>query len=434
MVVGGGLAGAEAAWQLARAGFRVCLVEMRPVRRTPVHTGDRLAELVCSNSLRGDAPSNAVGLLKQEMARLDSLVIGSARAAAVPAGGALAVDREGFAASVTEAITRHRRIRLERRELTELPQGPAILATGPLTSPPLAEALTRELGESALAFFDAIAPIIADDSLDHQRLFRASRYGKGGADYLNIGLDRAGYETFVGELRAAEKVPFEDFETADLRYFEGCLPIEVMAERGLDTLRYGPMKPVGLTDPGTGRSPHAVVQLRQDDLAAEHWNMVGIQTKLTHGEQKRLFRTLPGLEMARFVRLGMIHRNTFINAPEHLDSKLRLLSRPKLRLAGQMTGVEGYVESAATGLLAARFLAAELRGNDAPPPPLTTALGGLVRHLTARPGARFQPANISWGLIACPLELKRLRPRAQRRAAQAERAVEAITDWAAALE
>jgi len=207
-----------------------------------------------------------------------------------------------------------------------------------------------------------------------------------------------------------------------------------MAERGLDTLRYGPMKPVGLTDPATGRSPHAVVQLRQDDLAAEHWNMVGFQTKLTHGEQKRLFRTLPGLEMARFVRLGMIHRNTFINAPEHLDSKLRLLSRPKLRLAGQMTGVEGYVESAATGLLAARFLAAELRGNDAPPPPLTTALGGLVRHLTARPGARFQPANISWGLIACPLELKRLRPRAQRRAAQAERAVEAITDWAAALE
>jgi len=432
-VVGGGLAGSEAAWQLAEAGVTVRLVEMRPSRPTPVHTTDRLAELVCSNSLRGDAPSNAVGLLKREMAVLDSLIIRAARNAAVPAGGALAVDRDLFAGAVTDAIEAHPGITIERREVTELPPGPAILATGPLTSRALHQELEDLLGEGSLAFFDAVAPIVARDSINRERVFRASRYDKGGDDYLNIPLDRENYELFVAGLLAAERVAFKDFETDELRYFEGCLPIEVMAERGLDTLRHGPMKPVGLVDPSTGRQPWAVVQLRQDDLAAEHWNMVGFQTKLNHAEQKRLFRTLPGLAEARFVRLGMIHRNTFVNAPAHLDGLLRLRVRPQLRLAGQMTGVEGYVESAATGLMAARTLAAELRGSDVRPPPPDTAFGGLVRHLSARSSAGFQPANITWGLIACPPDLRVLRNKRQRREAQTERAQEAIAAWGASL-
>jgi len=429
LVVGGGLAGSEAAWQLAEAGLRVRLVEMRPSRPTPVHTTDRLAELVCSNSLRGDAPSNAVGLLKREMAVLDSLIIRAARTAAVPAGGALAVDRDLFASTVTDAILGHTRITIERSEVTQLPSGPAILATGPLTSPALHLELEQLLGEGSLAFFDAVAPIVARDSTNLETIFRASRYDKGGDDYLNIPLDREGYEAFIAALLAAEKVAFKDFEKDDLRYFEGCLPIEVMAERGLDTLRYGPMKPVGLVDPSTGRQPWAVVQLRQDDLAADHWNMVGFQTKLTHAEQKSIFRTLPGLEEARFVRLGMIHRNTFVNAPAHLDGLLRLRVRPRLRLAGQMTGVEGYVESAATGLMAARMLAMELRGADVQPPPPGTAFGGLVRHLGARSTAGFQPANITWGLIACPPELRAIRKKRERRLAQAETALAAISQW-----
>ncbi len=428
-VVGGGLAGSEAAWQLAEAGIAVDLVEMRPVRPTPVHTTDRLAELVCSNSLRGDAPSNAVGLLKREMETLDSLVIRTARAAAVPAGGALAVDRDLFAGGITDAVTQHQLITIERREVTELPEGPAIIATGPLTSPTLHEELERLLGEGSLAFFDAVAPILADDSIDRDEVFRASRYGKGGNDYLNLPLEHDAYETFIDELLVSEKVAFKEFETEDLHYFEGCLPIEVMAERGRDTLRYGPMKPVGLTDPKTGRQPWAVVQLRQDDLAVDHWNMVGFQTRLTHSEQKRVFRTLPGLKEARFVRLGLIHRNTFINAPDHLDGFLRIVKRPELRLAGQVTGVEGYVESAATGLLAARMLAAELAGFEIGPPPLTTALGGLVRHLTARSSDRFQPANITWGLIACPPDLRVIRKKRERRLAQSERAVQDIATW-----
>jgi methylenetetrahydrofolate--tRNA-(uracil-5-)-methyltransferase len=316
LVVGGGLAGSEAAWQLAEAGVDVELAEMRPVRPTPVHRGDLLAELVCSNSLRGDGPTNAVGVLKAEMEALDSLIIHTARRAAVPAGGALAVDREVFARGVTTAISEHPRITVDRREVEAVPEGPAIIATGPLTSPALHRALDSALGGEALSFYDAVAPIVAADSLDLDRLFRASRYGKGdGADYLNAPLDRRTYDDFVSALLAADKVPLKDFESEDIRYFEGCLPIEVMAERGRDTLRFGPMKPVGLEDPVTGLRPWAVVQLRQDDLAAEHWNLVGFQTKLTHGEQKRIFRALPGLEAARFVRFGMIHRNTFINAP-----------------------------------------------------------------------------------------------------------------------
>jgi methylenetetrahydrofolate--tRNA-(uracil-5-)-methyltransferase len=434
LVVGGGLAGSEAAWQLACSGLDVVIAEMRPLRPTPVHRSDRLAELVCSNSLRGDSPSNAVGLLKREMAALDSLIIHCARETAVPAGGALAVDRERFAQAVTDAVARHPRVALERRELTELPDGPAVVATGPLTSPALHAALERLLGEGALAFYDAVAPIVAADSLDRARLFRGSRYGKGGGDhYLNAAMDQAGYEAFVAALIEAEKQPFKPFELEDIRYFEGCLPIEVMAERGPDTLRFGPMKPVGLVDPATGRRPYAVVQLRQDDLAAEHWNLVGFQTKLKEAEQARVFRTIPGLEQARFVRFGMIHRNTFVNAPAHLDPLLRLHRRPAIRLAGQLTGVEGYVESAATGLLAARLVAAELAGGSPPPPPPDTACGGLVRHLTERGPSGFQPANISWGLIATPPPLAAVRGRRERRERHAEHAVDRIRDWAAAL-
>ena len=434
LVVGGGLAGSEAAWQLAEAGIDVVLAEMRPTRPTPVHQGKLLAELVCSNSLRGDAPTNAVGVLKAEMEALGSLIVGTARRAAVPAGGALAVDRDIFAQAVTAAISEHSRISIDRREVVTVPDGPAIIATGPLTSPALHRALNEELGGEPLSFFDAVAPIVAADSLDMGRLFRASRYGKGdGADYLNSPLDRQAYEDFIDALLEAEKIPFKEFENRDIRYFEGCLPIEVMAERGRDTLRFGPMKPVGLEDPSTGRRPWAVVQLRQDDLAAEHWNLVGFQTKLTHGEQQRIFRTLPGLERARFVRLGMIHRNTFINAPLHLDSALRLRIRPTVRLAGQITGVEGYVESAATGLLAARLLAAEMAGVEPSPPPPETALGGLVRHLTGSNPSTFQPANINWGLMSPPPELATIRNGRDRRLRHAVLAVDSSRAWARSL-
>ena len=433
LVVGGGLAGCEAAWQLAEEGIDVTLVEMRPHRQTAVHRGAGLAELVCSNSLRGDAPTNAVGVLKAEMEILGSLILRCARAAAVPAGGALAVDRTAFSTAVTEAIEAHPKIFLERREVESLPEGPAILATGPLTSPSLHAALDTVLGERALSFFDAIAPIVAADSLDMNQLYSASRYGKGGgSDYLNVPLDREAYERFIDDLLTAEKVPFREFEHDDITYFEGCLPIEVMAERGRETLRFGPMKPVGLEDPATGKRPWAVVQLRRDDLAAEHWNMVGFQTKLTHGEQKRVFSTLPGFADARFVRLGMIHRNTFINAPRFLDRSLRLRQLPQIRLAGQMTGVEGYVESAATGLLAGRGLAAELRGRDEPPPPRETAHGGLLRHLGESDPETFQPSNITWGLMVAPAEAAAKKGRRQRRLAHAERALELVRDWKAA--
>ena len=435
LVVGGGLAGSEAAWQLAEAGVDVELAEMRPHRPTPVHQSDLLAELVCSNSLRGDSPANAVGVLKAEMEAIGSLIIRAARRAAVPAGGALAVDRDIFARSVTAAISEHSRITVDRREVVAIPDGSVIIATGPLTSPALHRALNDELGDEALSFFDAIAPIVAADSLDMNRLFRASRYDKGdGDDYLNSALDRDGYERFIDALLAAEKVRFKEFESRDIRYFEGCLPIEVMAERGRDTLRFGPMKPVGLEDPTTGRRPWAVVQLRQDDIAAEHWNLVGFQTKLTQGEQKRIFRTLPGLEEANFVRLGMIHRNTFINAPLHLDPTLALRTRTSIRLAGQITGVEGYVESAATGLIAARMLVAELGGFEPNPPPPETALGGLVRHLSTSNRASFQPANINWGLMSVPAEVSAIRDRRKRRLQHAAIAVERSHQWALSLE
>jgi len=414
LVVGGGLAGCEAAWQLARMGLKVCLVEMRPLRPTPVHQGDTLAQLVCSNSLRGDNLGNAVGLLKAEMEILDSLIIRTARENAVPAGGALAVDRSSFPAAVTAALEGKEGIRIERREIETLPEGPAILATGPLTSPGLHTALEELLGENSLSFFDALAPVISDDSLDHDILFRASRYDKGeSADYLNIPLDREQYEDFLRELLIGEQVEFKDFEKEDMHYFEGCLPIEIMARRGLDTLRFGPMKPVGLIDPATGERPWAVIQLRQDDAAARQWNMVGFQTKLTRPEQLRVFRMLPGMEKARFVRYGMIHRNTFIRAPAHLDPHLRLRQRPALRVAGQLSGVEGYVESAAMGLWAARSLAGELRGIEIEPP--SGAVGGLIRHLIKSNSEHFQPSNINWGLIPCPEELRHIRRRKERR-------------------
>jgi len=402
IVVGGGLAGSEAAWQLAEAGVPVVLYEMRPHKTTPAHRSQQLAELVCSNSLRSDNPENAVGLLKREMEALGSLIIAAARAWRLPAGDALAVDREQFAAAVTQVLAGHPRITILREEVTELPDPPAIVATGPLTAPALHQALERALGEGSLSFFDAIAPVVAADSLAMDKLFRASRYGKGGGlDYLNAPLTREQYERFVDALLAAEKVPLKEFER-DIPYFEGCLPIEVMAERGRETLRFGPLKPVGLRDPRTGVEPYAVLQLRQDDLAREHYNLVGCQTRMTIPAQKQVFRLIPGLEQARFVRFGMVHRNTFLCAPKFLGPDLQLAGFPGLRLAGQITGVEGYVESAATGLLAALFLLAELSGVPLPPPPTWTAHGGLMRHLRESAPHRFQPANAAWGLMTDP--------------------------------
>jgi methylenetetrahydrofolate--tRNA-(uracil-5-)-methyltransferase len=431
-VVGGGLAGCEAAWQLASAGVGVRLLEMRPATATSAHRTGTLAELVCSNSLRSDNPENAVGLLKREMAALGSLIIAAARAAALPAGDALAVDREVFAAAVQSAVSSHPLVTVAREEIRELPQGLAIIATGPLTSQALHSSLTELLGEDSLSFFDAIAPVVTADSLDMSRLYSASRYGKGGGeDYLNAPLERDEYLGFVQALRSAEKVPLREFER-DIPYFEGCLPVEVMAERGVDTLRYGPMKPVGLRDPRTGRLPYAVVQLRRDDLAAMHWNLVGFQTRMTFGAQQEVLRLIPGLEHARFARLGMIHRNTFICAPRHLDAQLRVKTRPSLRVAGQLTGVEGYVESAATGLIAALLLAAELQGLESPALAAWTVHGGLVRHLTERPPHRFQPANASWGLMVDPpTELPR--ERGARRRACVSAALETVRTWRAAF-
>jgi methylenetetrahydrofolate--tRNA-(uracil-5-)-methyltransferase len=403
-IIGGGLAGSEAAWQAAREGAGVVLHEMRPVRATAAHVTDSLAELVCSNSFRSDdAENNAVGLLHEEMRRAGSLILRAADAHRLPAGGALAVDRHGFAAAVQQALLAEPSIELRREEVSGLPPAEwqsVIIATGPLTSPALAAAIRVESGADALAFFDAIAPIVHRETIDMEKAWFQSRYGKGdGADYVNCPLDKAQYESFVAALLAAEKTEFHDWEK-ETPYFEGCLPIEVMAARGIDTLRYGPMKPVGLRDPRTGRGTYAVVQLRQDNALGTLYNIVGFQTKLKHGEQKRIFRMIPGLDHAEFARLGGLHRNTFINSPKLLDGGLRLKAMPRLRFAGQITGVEGYVESAAIGLLAGRFAAAELRGEMLSPPPETTALGALLRHITAGADARtFQPMNINFGLF-----------------------------------
>ncbi len=427
-IIGGGLAGCEAAWQLARAGTRCVLHEMRPQVGTPAHHTANLAELVCSNSFRADDwQANAVGLLHEEMRRAGSLIMAAADRHRLPAGGALAVDRVAFSEAVTAALAADPHVEIERGEIDGLPPADwtsVIIATGPLTSPALSAALQGVTGTDALAFFDAIAPVIHAHSIDETRAWRQSRYekagpGGSGADYINCGLDRGEYEAFIDAVLAGDKTTFKEWE-ADTPYFEGCLPIEVMAERGRETLRFGPMKPVGLANPHAGGArPHAVVQLRQDNALGTLWNMVGFQTKLKHAEQVRIFRMIPGLEQAEFARLGGVHRNTFVNSPRLLDPLLRLNSAPRFRFAGQITGVEGYVESAAIGLLAGRFAAAEQAGRSITVPPVTTAFGALLAHITGghltsddvEPGSgvsgraaqSFQPMNINFGLFP-PIE------------------------------
>jgi methylenetetrahydrofolate--tRNA-(uracil-5-)-methyltransferase len=432
-VIGGGLAGSEAAWQLANAGVRVRLSEMRGGGdNTPAHETDRLAEMVCSNSFRSDdAEHNAVGLLHQEMRALGSLVMSAADLHRVPAGSALAVDREAFAAAITRAVEQHPNIEVVRERVDTLADHPTIVATGPLTGSQLAQAIAAETGEGALAFFDAIAPIIHRDSIDMDIAWMAARWDKGGKDYINCPLDKPQYEDFVQALVEGEKMPFHDWEK-DTPYFEGCMPIEVMAERGAETLRHGPMKPVGLDNPRTGRWPYAVVQLRQDNALGTLWNMVGFQTKLKHGEQVRIFRTIPGLKNAEFARLGGIHRNSFINSPKLLDGELRLRSKPGVRFAGQITGCEGYVESAAVGLLAARFAASELAGEKLAPPPPETALGALLAHITAGANAEtFQPMNVNFGLMP-PIDGRSRR--ADRKKAYTDRARAALAQWLGTLQ
>jgi methylenetetrahydrofolate--tRNA-(uracil-5-)-methyltransferase len=429
-IIGGGLAGSEAAWQLAEAGLTVRISEMRGGGdKTPAHETDSLAEMVCSNSFRSDdAENNCVGLLHQEMRRMGSLVMRCADATRVPAGSALAVDREGFAAKVTAALAAHPNITIVRERVDYLPDQPTIIATGPLTGSALAEAIASETGRDALAFFDAIAPIVHGDSIDMSVAWKAARWGKGGDDYINCPLTREQYDIFVAALNAGEKTPFKKWEK-DTPYFEGCMPIEVMAERGPETLRFGPLKGVGLDNPQTGRWPYACVQLRQDNASGTLWNMVGFQTKLRHGEQVRIFRTIPALENAEFARLGGIHRNSFIRSPELLDRELRLKSKPCIRFAGQITGCEGYVESAAIGLIAARFAAAEASGTSLPAPPNTTALGALLGHITGEANpATFQPMNVNFGLMP-PLP-ERFR-KADRKKAYTDRARAAFADWLA---
>ncbi|MFA5965753.1 MAG: methylenetetrahydrofolate--tRNA-(uracil(54)-C(5))-methyltransferase (FADH(2)-oxidizing) TrmFO [Sphingomonas sp.] len=432
-IIGGGLAGSEAAWQLAEAGFKVRLSEMRGSgEMTPAHHTDGLAELVCSNSFRSDdATSNAVGLLHAEMRALGSLILREGDIHRVPAGSALAVDRDGFSAGVTAALVAHPNITIVRERVDTLPDtGLAIIATGPLTAAPLAASIGAATGADALAFFDAIAPIVYFDSIDMETAWFQSRWNKGeGKDYINCALSKEEYLAFHTGLIEGEKTEFKEWER-DTPYFEGCMPIEVMAERGLDTLRFGPMKPVGLDDPRTGRWPHAVVQLRQDNAQGTLWNIVGFQTKLKHADQVRLFRTIPGLEKAEFARLGGLHRNTFIRSPELLDETLRLKSKPNIRFAGQITGCEGYIESAAIGLLAGRFAAAELRGETLAPPPVETAFGALLHHITGAAEAEtYQPMNVNFGLFP-PIEGRTRK--ADRKRMYTDRARAALERWLAA--
>ena len=428
-IVGGGLAGSEAAWQLAEAGVKVRLSEMRGSgEMTPAHQTDAFAELVCSNSFRSDdAENNAVGLLHAEMRALGSVIMAAADAHRVPAGSALAVDRDGFSAAVSQRILAHPNIEVVRERVDALPSSrPTIVATGPLTAMKLAESIGAATGAEALAFFDAIAPIVYRDSIDMAVAWMAARWDKGGKDYINCPMTKEQYLAFHQALLDGEKTEFREWEK-DTPYFEGCMPIEVMAERGLDTLRYGPMKPVGLDDPRTGRWPYAVVQLRQDNALGTLFNMVGFQTKLKYAEQVRIFRMIPGLEKAEFARLGGLHRNTFINSPQLLDGTLRLRRAPHIRFAGQITGCEGYVESAAIGLLAGRFAAAEIRGADLAPPPLETALGALLGHITGGAEAdSYQPMNVNFGLFP-PIEGKMKKP--DRKALYTSRARSALAAW-----
>jgi methylenetetrahydrofolate--tRNA-(uracil-5-)-methyltransferase len=439
-IIGGGLAGSEAAWQLAQAGISVRLSEMRGSAAgdtTPAHQTDALAEMVCSNSFRSDdADNNAVGLLHQEMRSLGSLILAQADAVRVPAGSALAVDRELFARAVTEAISRHPLIELVRERVDAIPtEGPTIIATGPLTAAPLANAIGHATGKDSLAFFDAIAPIVHGETIDMSIAWKASRWDKGsdqgdGKDYINCPMNQAQYQAFVEGLLTLPKTEFKQWEQ-DTPYFEGCMPIEVMAQRGLDTLRFGPMKPVGLDDPRTGRWPHAVVQLRQDNALGTLWNMVGFQTKLKYEAQVALFRTIPGLADAQFARLGGLHRNTFIRSPELLDETLRLKGLPHVRFAGQITGCEGYVESAAVGMLAGLFWVGQLTGRTLAPPPPETALGALLSHITGgADAANYQPMNVNFGLFP-PILDERVRKK-QRKLAYTDRARAALAAWRAA--
>jgi methylenetetrahydrofolate--tRNA-(uracil-5-)-methyltransferase len=431
-IIGGGLAGSEAAWQLAQAGRKVRLSEMRGSgTMTPAHQTDGLAELVCSNSFRSDdAERNAVGLLHQEMRDLGSLIFAEADRHKVPAGSALAVDRDGFSYGVTAALEGHPNIEIVRERIDVLPEsGLVIVATGPLTAPALAESIGGATGKEALAFFDAIAPIVHFDSIDMETAWFQSRWNKGeGKDYINCPMTQEQYYAFHAGLMAGEKTEYREWE--NVPYFEGCMPIEVMAERGIETLRFGPMKGVGLDQPSTGRWPYAVVQLRQDNASGTLWNMVGFQTKLRYADQVSLFRTIPGLEKAEFARLGGLHRNTFIKSPELLDPTLRLKSRPNIRFAGQITGCEGYVESSSIGMLAARFAIAELAGETLAPPPVETALGALLAHITGAAEAEtYQPMNVNFGLFP-PITGKT--KKADRKLLYTGRAREAFRNWVAA--
>ena len=438
-IIGGGLAGAEAAWQCAQLGVAVTLYEMRPHTPTEVHKTQNLAELVCSNSFRSDDhTNNAVGVLHQEMRLMDSLIMRMADGHAVPAGGALAVDREGFSNAVQDAITAHPLITLKRQEINTLKDFvdvPTIIATGPLTAPALAQEIRALTGEDALAFFDAIAPIVYRHSVDMDKAWYQSRYDKGdGKDYINCPLDAQQYADFINAMLGAEKTQFHQWE-ADTPYFSGCMPIEVMAERGIDTPRFGPMKPVGLTDPNTGKRPYAVVQLRQDNALGTLYNLVGFQTKMKHAEQVRVLQMIPALRDAEFARLGGLHRNTFICAPRLLDGALRLKTQPNLRFAGQITGVEGYVESAAIGGLCGRMVAGEFLGEDFTPPPPETAHGALLAHITGgADAALFQPMNINFGLFPPPPDdalasVKGKQKKQATRAYLAENALTAMAEW-----
>ena len=420
-VIGAGLAGSEAAWQLAQRGVEVTLYEMKPQRFSPAHKAAGFAELVCSNSLRSDRLENAVGLLKEEMRRVGSLVMEAADLARVPAGGSLAVDRERFSSHITRALETHKNVRVLRREVLSLPEGPVVVASGPLTDGPLLEAIQRETGREQLSFYDAAAPIVYKDSIDMDKAFRASRYGRGeeGGDYINCPMDRQQYETFYQALMEAKTAPVHGFE--DSKVFEGCMPVEVMAKRGMQTLCFGPLKPKGLTDPRTGKMPYAVLQLRQDDAADTLYNLVGFQTRLLIPEQKRVFGLIPGLEKARYARFGAMHRNTFLNSPGLLDQDFRL--REGLYFAGQMTGVEGYIESAASGLVAGVCLAAELAGRPRPDFTDETVLGAMGRYIST-PNRHFQPMNANFGVMA---ELpRRVRNKQERYAAIAQRSLDKI--------
>ncbi len=462
-IVGGGLAGSEAAWQVAKRGIPVTLYEMRPVRATAVHKTDRLAELVCSNSFRGDKLDNAVGLLKEEMRRLDSLVMRAAEASRVPAGAALAVDRERFADIITQTLSQHPLVTIVRQEIAAIPESserePVIVATGPLTSDALSADLVSIVGQSALYFYDAISPIVLAESIDRSKVFRQSRWGRslrsevrlkpdttedadirsvrlqpdplscgvddGQGDYLNCPLTRDDYERFYDALVAAESATVHDFDKE--KFFEGCLPIEVMAHRGRETLRFGPMKPVGLTDPRTGRDPYAAVQLRQDNLAADHFSLVGFQTQIKWGDQARVLRLIPGLEQAEFVRFGMVHRNTYVNGPAILAETWQVRTRPTLFFAGQMSGVEGYVESAASGLLAGINAAALAAGGAVTSAPRTTAIGALAYYVSHANPAHYEPSNITFGIMPAPEQ--RMRSKKLRNQALSERALADLEAW-----